>query len=246
MYQRKPLIMGNWKMNGNKALVHAFLESASELNVPGVDIAICPPVTLLSEFKGHPIKVGAQNVSEHESGAFTGELSANMLAESGCSYVIIGHSERRELYSETNEQIVGKVKQAVEYGLVPVVCVGEPIEVRSNGKEENYVGKQLDALVDGLQLPQLESCVIAYEPIWAIGTGETASPEQAQAMHAFIRNKLAQRDTQLGQNVRILYGGSVKAENAKELFSQQDIDGGLVGGASLDKDSFVAICQSAN
>lgn len=245
MHHRKPLVIGNWKMNGNAQLVHTFIKEPAFEGL-GCKFAICPPATLLNGFSGSAFQYGAQNVSEFENGAFTGELSATMLAEAGCTYVIIGHSERRELFGETNAQIVKKAKLALAYGLTPVICVGEPLSERESETHESFVGNQLDALLTGIGPEQLARCVIAYEPIWAIGTGVTATPEQAQSMHEFVRTKLAQCNADMANTIRLLYGGSVKPDSAHALFSQPDIDGGLIGGASLVRESFLAICQAAN
>ena len=193
---------------------------------------------------GTPIRVGAQNVSEQSEGAFTGEISANMLADVGCSLALVGHSERRTLFKESNEQVLAKVKQLLAEGITAVVCVGESLAERQSGQEQAAVKEQLQLLLDELSSFDWRKIVLAYEPVWAIGTGETATPAQAQAMHAYIRSLLADKDSELAAVTRILYGGSVKAANAAELFAQADIDGGLIGGASLDAAEFLAICKA--
>jgi triosephosphate isomerase len=212
-------------------------------------VAICPPFVSLEAaaeiIRDTPVRLGAQNMHAEESGAFTGEVSAPMLAAVGCDYVILGHSERRQLFGETDEGINAKVKAAMRHGLVPIVCVGETLDQREAGDEETVVGRQIDAALDGITLDAAADLVVAYEPVWAIGTGKTASPEQAQAMHAFIRERIGSKLGATGQEVEILYGGSVKPNNAAELFAQPDIDGGLIGGASLDAESFAAIVDAA-
>ncbi|MEC8907743.1 MAG: triose-phosphate isomerase, partial [Pseudomonadota bacterium] len=207
-----------------------------------------PPFPYLSQAisvaEGSQISVGAQNCAEADSGAFTGEVSAEMLSDLGASMVIIGHSERRTLYGETDDVVLRKTRKALDNGLIAVVCVGETLEERQGGKAEEVVGAQMSLLISELTDADWKNVVIAYEPVWAIGTGETATPEQAQAIHAFIRGLLTERSADLAAATRLLYGGSVKAANAAELFSQQDIDGGLVGGASLDVDEFLGICRA--
>jgi triosephosphate isomerase len=209
---------------------------------------VFPPFPYLSQAisiaEGSQISVGAQNCAEADSGAFTGEVSAEMLSDLGASMVIIGHSERRTLYGETDDVVLRKTRKALDNGLIAVVCVGETLEERQGGKAEEVVGAQMSLLISELTDADWKNVVIAYEPVWAIGTGETATPEQAQAIHAFIRGLLTERSADLAAATRLLYGGSVKAANAAELFSQQDIDGGLVGGASLDVDEFLGICRA--
>jgi triosephosphate isomerase len=191
------------------------------------------------------IGVGGQNLSDQEDGAFTGEVSAPMLAEVGCGHVIVGHSERRALYGETDAVIADKFSRAQAAGLVPILCVGETLEEREAGNTEAVVCGQLQAVVDAVGIAAFGSAVVAYEPVWAIGTGRTASPEQAQEVHASLRASLAKNDPDIAESLCLLYGGSVKADNAALLFAQSDIDGGLIGGASLTADSFIAICQAA-
>ncbi len=249
---RKPFVAGNWKMHGSKAfilnLVTGLNSKSGELK--GVDVAVCPPSLYidytLRSLSADVIAVGAQNMAEEpHQGAFTGEGSASMLKDLGCHYVILGHSERRAIYGETNSEVANKVRVALEAGIIPILCVGETLQERKSGVMESVISKQLDAVLDLVGIAAFNRVVIAYEPVWAIGTGVTASPEQAQDVHAFIRAKLAQLDVQVAENIVIQYGGSVKPGNAKELFSQPDIDGGLIGGASLDADDFIAICKAA-
>ena len=242
---RKPFVAGNWKMNGNLALVAEFNQKLANVKADS-EIVICAPSLLLHAFETHSFAIGAQNVSHLNNGAHTGELSVEMLKEAGCGYAIVGHSERREDQSESSELVALKAKQCVSSGVVPIICVGEPLEVREAGDVESFVGEQLDALVSAMSIDELSKTVIAYEPIWAIGTGKTASPEQAQEVHEFIRGYFNKVDAQLAQGLRILYGGSVKPDNAETLFAQKDVDGGLIGGASLKAEDFISICQAAN
>lgn len=249
---RQPFVAGNWKLNGSKAscqsLVSAIVEGMSQIKQ--AEVAVCPPFLYIPQVadlvKGSSLALGAQNACDQESGAFTGEISTSMLKEFGCRYVIVGHSERRSIYGESDELVALKTQAVVEQGLVPILCVGELLEEREAGNTEAVVARQLDAVLSLGGVKLLAKCVIAYEPVWAIGTGKTASPEQAQAVHAFIREKIAKQDANVAEKIRILYGGSVKPDNAAELFAQADIDGGLIGGASLDASGFLAICAAAN
>lgn len=244
LMSRKLLIAANWKMNGNAALVSAFEAMIAELSV-NIDILICPPATLLHCFgKSHSFALGGQDVSAELTGAYTGQLSAALLLEAGASHTLIGHSERREYQHESDELIAAKVAAAIATGLTPVLCIGESLIERQQEKTQQVIAKQL-AAVYASHPELLLNSVIAYEPIWAIGTGESATPEQAQQTHAFIRSELAKFHNEAAQQVRILYGGSVNAENALALFLQPDIDGALVGGASLKPDEFARICLSA-
>lgn len=231
---RQTLIAGNWKMNGNSELLASF--AAKALPETKAEVLLCVPNVLLSEatqqLAGSGVKIGAQNVSEYGNGAYTGEVSADMLAAVGCSYAIVGHSERRSLFHETNEQVADKARQALDAGLCPIVCVGETLAEREAGEQERVVQEQLQPFADFANL------VIAYEPVWAIGTGLAATAAQAQAMHAFIRGIV-------GQDTQILYGGSMKPSNATELLQQEDIDGGLIGGASLQPGDFYQIVAAA-
>ncbi len=250
---RRPLVAGNWKMHGSRegsrALVGAILEGLGP--GAGAEVAVCPPFVYLADVQealgGGPVALGAQDLCPVPGeGAHTGEVSGRMLAEFGCRYVIVGHSERRSLYGEDDATVARKFLAAREAGLRPILCVGERLEEREAGVTEQVVARQLDAVLqceDGLE--GLREAVIAYEPVWAIGTGRTATPGQAQEVHAFIRARVGERDPGLAEGLRILYGGSVKPENAAELFAQPDVDGGLIGGASLRADSFLAICRAA-
>jgi triosephosphate isomerase len=248
---RQAIVIGNWKMNGslsaNEALLEALLPSLEGLE--DVEVAVCPPLPYLAQvkrhLKDHGIALGAQTLNEHEAGGHTGEVSAAMLKDLGCHYVLIGHSERRSLYGESDTAITAKYEAAKAAGLVPVLCVGETLDERQRGETETVVARQLQAVIDALGIDVLHGCAIAYEPVWAIGTGETATPDQAQAVHAFIRALLAEQSTAIAAGLPLLYGGSVKADNAAALFAQPDVDGGLVGGASLDANSFVQICRAA-
>ena len=235
-------------MNASRAQTDTLITGLRNAGELTCDLAVFPPFPYLSQAislaDGSQVSVGAQNCAEADSGAYTGEVSAEMLTDLGASMVIIGHSERRTLYGETDDVVLRKTRQALDSGLIAVVCVGETLEERQSGKAEEVVGTQMSLLISELSDTDWKNVVIAYEPVWAIGTGETATPEQAQAIHAFIRGLLNQRNTDLGAATRLLYGGSVKAANAAELFSQQDIDGGLVGGASLDVDEFLGICRA--
>lgn len=243
-HQRKPFVAGNWKMNGNSELVDSFIAQLASNSA--VDIVICPPAVYLGNFANAQFAIGAQNASEFTSGAHTGEISLGMIAESGCKYVILGHSERRENHAETNDLVARKVKATIAAGLTPILCIGEPLSVRESGGVFDFVKAQLDAVAKECGADYIKNSVIAYEPIWAIGTGKTASPEQAQEVHAFIRKELAALDANAAANVRLLYGGSVNAANAKDLFAKTDIDGGLIGGASLKIEDFTTICQAAS
>jgi triosephosphate isomerase len=248
---RLKLVAGNWKMHGslasNQALLTALVSQLEGLN--GMRCAVCVPFPYLAQAQasltGTKLAWGAQNLSQYDKGAFTGEVSASMLLEFGCSYVIVGHSERRALFGETDAVVAVKFAAALAAGITPILCVGETLEERDAGRAESVIARQLDAVIAGSGMVGLAKSVIAYEPVWAIGTGKTASPEQAQAVHAFIRRKLATLDADIAAALIIQYGGSVKAANAAELFSQPDIDGGLIGGASLQVDEFMAICQAA-
>lgn len=247
---RRKLVVGNWKMHGslaqNQSLLGAVKSGAAQLS--GVGIAVCAPFPYLAQMKqelsASAVRWGAQDVHQSEKGAFTGEVSATMLADFGCTYVIVGHSERRSIYGESSRLVAEKFAAAQRAGLIPVLCVGETLEQRESGTTEAVVAEQLDAVIDLVGAQALGKAVVAYEPVWAIGTGKTATPEQAQAVHAFIRQRVAGHDAQVAQGLVILYGGSVKAANALELFAKADIDGGLIGGASLIAEEFLAICRA--
>jgi triosephosphate isomerase (TIM) len=247
---RQPFVAGNWKMNGNRESAGRLLENLVRNLSPGDrEVVVCPPFVYLADamriLKGADIALGAQTVSEEESGAFTGEVAAPMLQDFDCRYVIVGHSERRALYGESDEVVARKFMAAVRIGLRPIFCVGETLEEREQGVTEEVIGRQLDAVLGVAGVHAFKESVVAYEPVWAIGTGQTASPDQAQAVHAMIRSRVAAADDIIAAGLRIVYGGSVKASNASELFAMPDIDGGLIGGASLDAENFLSICQSA-
>lgn len=250
---RRFLIAGNWKMNGGPYDAAELLEGlkTKKAELPEeIDVLICPPFVSIGMAVNYlydtDYQVGAQNLHFEDNGAFTGEISANMITESGCNYVIIGHSERREYFGETDESVNKKIKKALEAKLAPILCVGESLEQRKSDEHFSLVENQIKAALKDVSGDEILDVVIAYEPIWAIGTGETASPEQAQEMHAHIRKILTELyDEDSANSIRILYGGSMKPANAKELLSQNDVDGGLIGGASLDADSFTEIITIA-
>lgn len=252
MSERRPLIAGNWKMNGSRAASRELVEqlAAGAATAGAAEMLICPPFVYLASANrwigGSAILLGAQDIAaERGFGAFTGEISGAMLADVGCRYVIVGHSERRTLYGETDATVVAKFAAAQSGGLVPILCVGENLEQREAGETDVVVTRQVNAVIDALGVGVCDRAVIAYEPIWAIGTGRTATPDQAQAVHGLIRELVAGRDAIIAASLRILYGGSVKGSNAADLLHQQDIDGGLVGGASLDAADFLAIYGAA-
>jgi triosephosphate isomerase len=242
---RRPLVAGNWKMNGDLALVKRVEEVFHSADLDAVDVLICPPYPFLSAFSSPNIALGGQNASQYDAGAHTGEVSAQMLKELGCSYVILGHSERRAGNHESNYVVALKVEKVLADGLTALLCVGEPEDIRESGKLFDYIGAQLNAVIKQIGIGAFDRIVLAYEPIWAIGTGKTASPAQAQDVHRFIRAHLAKLDANIAAKILILYGGSVKAANAHELFSQPDVDGGLIGGASLNPKEFLSICLAA-
>jgi triosephosphate isomerase len=248
---RRPLVAGNWKMNGTRAVARVLTQAvAAAFDGDGpVDVALCPPSVLLDLVAellvGSRVMLGAQNVSRETAGAYTGEVTAEMLLEAGCALVLVGHSERRQYYAETDDVVAMKTARAMEAGLMPVVCFGETLDDREKGATEAVVARQLDAVIEKCGAAALGNCVLAYEPVWAIGTGLTATPAQANAVHEFLRRRVADNDPQVAAGLRILYGGSVKSANASELFAMPDIDGGLIGGASLVADEFIEICLSA-
>jgi triosephosphate isomerase len=248
---RARLVAGNWKMHGSLRANASLLDAlkAGLKNSNGVIHAVCAPFPYLGQvstaLSGSAIAWGAQNLSEHDSGAYTGEVSGAMLKEFGCRFVIVGHSERRTLYGEDDARVAAKFLAARRAGLTPIACVGETLEQRERGETESVVGRQLDALIGAAGAAALADAVLAYEPVWAIGTGRNATPQQAQEVHAFARARVAALDPALAENLTILYGGSVKPGNAKELFAMPDIDGGLIGGASLSAPDFIAICAAA-
>ncbi len=249
---RRPLIAGNWKMHGSRSSVAVLLDGIQSgmSAVRNAEVAVCPPFVYLAQVQtqlaGGVVAWGAQNLSHEKSGAFTGEVSADMLTDFACKYVIVGHSERRAIYGESDALVAKKYAAAQQAKLIPVLCVGELLEEREAGATETVVARQLDAVLNSSGVASFAHAVIAYEPVWAIGTGRTASPQQAQDVHAFIRARLRTLDAVIADGVRILYGGSVKASNAAEIFNMSDVDGGLIGGASLKADEFLAICKAAS
>ena len=244
---RRILVAGNWKMHGTGAMVQELLEGllAGTQNESDVEMAVFPPYPYLAQAQamldGSSISWGAQSLNPVAHGAHTGEVSAGMLLDFGCRYVLVGHSERRAIYGESDQDVALRFEAALAAGLEPVLCVGETLEERENDETEAVVGRQLDAVLERSGIGGFERAIVAYEPVWAIGTGMTATPEQAQAVHAFIRNKFFSQDDIIAGQLRILYGGSVNGSNAADLFAREDIDGGLVGGASLKVEDFLAI-----
>lgn len=247
----RPLVAGNWKMNGSLSSIRNLLEELKQgvSDTRAVEVAVFPPFVYLGEVQrllaDTSIRWGAQNLSEHQSGAFTGEVSVSMLVDFGCDYVLVGHSERRTLFDETDAIVAKKFTEARRAGLKPMLCIGETLEEREQGATNAVVTRQLDAVLEVEGIEGFRDAIIAYEPVWAIGTGKTATPDQAQEVHAFIRGKIAESDAKIAGSVPILYGGSVKGSNAAELFAMPDIDGGLVGGASLDAQEFLRIIKAA-
>ena len=249
---RQPLVAGNWKMNGSLDSIISLVEGikAGMNSVTTAEMAVCPPYVYIPQvaalLEGSAISLGAQDVSDQEAGAYTGEVAPAMLTDIGCRYAIVGHSERRSLYGESDADTASKFAAARKAGLTPILCVGDLLEEREQGITEDVVARQLDAVIDLEGIAAFADAVIAYEPVWAIGTGKTASPDQAQAVHAFIRGKLAALDGDVAAKVQILYGGSMNPGNAAELLAMADIDGGLIGGASLKPDDFLAIGKAGN
>ena len=250
---RRSLVAGNWKMNGSGAMASALTKAVVDDHAvtADVDVLLCPPAPYLglvaSIASGSDVQVGAQDCSDFEGGAYTGEIAASMIRDVGCSHVIIGHSERRQYFGDTDQRIGAKIQWARALDLTPVFCIGETLDERKQNATEATVGRQLEAvtsLPDAVAI--LRAAVIAYEPVWAIGTGLSATPEQAQAVHAWIRTRVSEIDLQVARSMRILYGGSVKPANASELFAMPDIDGGLIGGASLEAGAFKSICRAAS
>jgi triosephosphate isomerase len=251
---RKPLMAGNWKMNKNHleaiALVQKLAFALKDQDYEAVDVVVLPPFTdirsvqTLVEADRLKIAYGAQDVSQHASGAYTGEVSGSMLAKLGCSYAVVGHSERRQYHHETDEIVNAKAKAALANEITPIICVGEGLDVRKAGEQVAYTLAQVDGALEGLTAEQAKSVVIAYEPVWAIGTGEVATPEDAQEVCGAIRSRLEKLyDSEVAESVRILYGGSMKSSNVAGLMAQADVDGGLIGGAALDPEEFVKICR---
>ena len=248
---RQKLVAGNWKMYGSRSMTRSLVAGLAAEFVDGApcDIAVCPPFPFLDEAcraaDGTPVAVGAQDVSDRDEGAYTGQVSGAMLAEIGCRYAIVGHSERRSLNAEDDALVAAKFLAAQRHGLTPILCVGESLEERESERTEAVVERQVQAVLEAAGIEAFARAVIAYEPIWAIGTGRTATPEQAQAVHAFIRGLLRAENAKIADFVKVLYGGSVKAANAAEIFAMPDVDGGLVGGASLEVEGFASICRAA-
>lgn len=246
---RRKIVAGNWKLQGSREFATALVTELVQAGVPaGVEMVVIPPypyIGLAVDKAGGALAVGGQDVSVHAKGAYTGEVAAAMLADAGARYVLVGHSERRQYHGENSSLVAQKFRAALAAGLVPVLCVGETLAEREGGQMEAVIAAQLQPVLDLVGASGLGQGVVAYEPVWAIGTGVTASPEQAQAVHAFIRGVVAAADATIADSLSILYGGSVKPDNASELFSQTDVDGGLVGGASLVAADFVAIANAA-
>lgn len=248
---RTVFVAGNWKMNGSASAVDAFATDVTKAGADlSCDLAVCVPAVYLERIKnaldGSRVTVGAQNLAgEAEPGAFTGEINGAMLAEVGCDYVIIGHSERRAMYGETDDVVVTKTKAAAAAGLRPIVCIGETLEQREADQTEAVLAAQLNAVLSGCSADELKDLVLAYEPVWAIGTGRSATPQQAQDVHVFLRTQIAERDATMAASLKIIYGGSVKPDNAAEIFAGEDVDGALVGGASLKAESFLDIARAA-
>lgn len=257
MRQRRPMVVGNWKMNGDKALAKAlFVEFHDLLSEQSPEVVLCPPFVYLESilqqieqcklrFKDDVIKLGAQSVNQHPAGAHTGEVSASMLKDLGCQYVIVGHSERRSFYGESIHLVAEKFAAVKRQGMTPILCVGESGSERDAGQTMNVIGSELNAVIEKCGASAFDNAVIAYEPLWAVGSGKSATPEQAQEVHAFIRKRLLELYPLTGDKVRILYGGSVTPDNAAELFAQPDVDGGLIGGVSLKPTDFLSLCTIA-
>ncbi|KAF1718118.1 triose-phosphate isomerase [Pseudoxanthomonas yeongjuensis] len=247
---RRKIVAGNWKLHGSRDFATRLVaELVAGLPLEGVEMVVLPPLPylgdLIEDFERHAISFGAQDVSSNEKGAYTGEVSAAMLVDVGARYGLVGHSERRQYHAESSELVAAKFRAAKNAGLVPILCVGETLEQREAGQTEAVISAQLEPVLDLVGVEAFAGAVVAYEPVWAIGTGRTASPEQAQAVHAFIRGVVKGRDARIADSLPLLYGGSVKPDNAAELFAQADVDGGLVGGASLVAGDFLAIARAA-
>ena len=246
---RRPLVAGNWKMHGSCAMANDLVAAVVAGLPTKVDVAVLPPVaylqSLIWQHSQSEVAFGGQDVSAHAQGAYTGEIAASMLRDIGCTFVLVGHSERRQYQHESDALVAAKFVAAQTAGLAPILCVGETLAEREQGAMQNVIARQLDAVIERAGIGAFVNAVVAYEPVWAIGTGRTASPQQVQEVHAFMRDKFARLDATLASSLRLLYGGSVKPANAAELFGQSDVDGGLVGGASLVASDFLAICAAA-
>ena len=247
---RRPLVAGNWKMNGSRATAGRLIDDLLAIDAGGgaAEVVVCPPFVHLPQvaecLRGSAIRLGAQDVCAEDSGAHTGEVSAAMLADVGCRFVIVGHSERRALYHEYDDLVARKFVAVLRQGLVPILCVGESLQERERGATHEVVSRQLAAVLGVAGVTGFSAAIVAYEPVWAIGTGRTATAGQAQEVHALIRGRIAEKDATISASLRVLYGGSVKASNAAELFANPDVDGGLIGGASLQADEFGKICAA--
>ena len=250
---RRPLVAGNWKMNGDSAstvsLINGIVDGRDD--VTRAEVLVCPPYILIPRagdaLNGRDdIALGAQDLDINQNGAFTGQISAAMLVDAGCKYVIVGHSERRAIYGESDQDVAAKFSVAQNGDLTPVLCVGETLEEREAGHTDSVVARQIQAVIDVVGIDNFDNAVVAYEPVWAIGTGKTATPQMAQDVHKFIRDMLSALNSDVADKLRILYGGSMNAGNAESLIGMEDIDGGLIGGASLQAESFLAICKAAN
>ncbi len=246
---RQKIVAGNWKLHGSRAFARELLDAiVAEPEIEGVELVVLPPLPFIGELASRysrpALRFGAQDLDVHVQGAYTGEVSGSMLADVGCSYVLVGHSERREYHGESSELVAEKFVAAKKAGLIPILCVGETLHQREAGHTEWAIQKQLDPVLAAAGNQAFDQALLAYEPVWAIGTGRTASPEEAQAVHAFIRSELTARDANIARLLPILYGGSVKPANAADLFAQPDVDGGLIGGASLAARDFLAIAQA--
>lgn len=246
---RRKLVAGNWKMHGSRASAESLVQAIVDDLPPHCDVAVFPPfpylAPLIARHGEAALPFGAQDVSEHDDGAYTGEVSAAMLRDVGCKYVLAGHSERRQYHHESDAQIAAKVVRALEHDLIPVLCVGESLEEHDAGRTAQVAARQLAKVLDHCGIEAFARVVLAYEPVWAIGSGRTASPDKVQDVHALLRSQLGKADAKIADSTRILYGGSVKPGNAAELFAQPDVDGGLIGGASLKAADFLAICAAA-
>lgn len=245
---RRPLVAGNWKMHGSSAIADALVGAIAASLPAHADVALLPPFPYLAELarrhRGTALAFGAQDLSAHATGAYTGEVAGSMLKDVGCSHVLVGHSERRQYHHESDDLVAAKFVAAQAAGLTPILCVGETLAERQAGAYEAVIGRQLDAVIARAGIAAFAQAVVAYEPVWAIGTGHTASAAQAQEVHAYVRDKIAGLDATIASSLRLLYGGSVKPANAAELFGQPDVDGGLIGGASLVASDFIAICTA--